>query len=97
MLVLSLFSRIAHLTDYQREVIILFKREQQTRGLEKCRQILPDFFSNISKHQLDRVYRNMRTDDSPVARRRKKRLRIESQSINNTSKRSCGEFGRYTF
>lgn len=64
-------NRMSHLTDFQREVIVMFKREQPTWGLEKCRQILPGFFGNISKNQLDRVYRNLRSDGSPVARRRR--------------------------
>ena len=63
---------MAHLTDFQLEVFVLFKGEQSTWGLEKCRQILPDFFSNINKNQLDRVYRNLRSDGSPVARRRRR-------------------------
>lgn len=62
---------MTHLTDFQRRVIVLFKEEQPNWGLTKCAEILPNFFSEISKHQMDRVYRAMRNNGSEEAIYRK--------------------------
>ena len=43
------------ISEFQRQVIILFKTENPTWGLTKCLAVLPNFFSTITKHQFDRV------------------------------------------
>ena len=53
-------TQLTQLTDFQRQVIVLFKEEQPTWGLTKCSEILPNFFGNISKTQVDRVYRSLK-------------------------------------
>ena len=55
------------LTDFQRKVIVLFKEENPTWGLTKCSEVLPNFFSKISKRQMDRVVSNLKRHGSPVA------------------------------
>ena len=43
------------ISEFQRQVIILFKTENMTWGLTKCLAVLPNFFSTITKHQFDSV------------------------------------------
>ena len=61
---------MTHLTDFQRRVIVLFKEEHPTWGWKKCADILSNFFSDISKNQMDRVYRTMRSNSSEEASHR---------------------------
>ena len=58
---------MTHLTDFQRQVIVLFKEEQPTWGHTRCAEILPNFFGEISKTQMDRVYRTMKQKSSAEA------------------------------
>ena len=50
---------------------MLFKEENPTWGLTKCSEVLPKFFSNITKRQMDRVVSNLKRYGSPVAECRK--------------------------
>ena len=38
------FALMPQLSDFQREVIVLIKKEHATWGLRKCREVLPVFF-----------------------------------------------------
>lgn len=62
---------MTQLTDFQRKVIVLFKEEHTTWGLSKCAEVLPNFFSKISKRQMDRVVAYLKREGSPVAGSRK--------------------------
>lgn len=61
-----------HVSDFQREVITLFKTENPTWGLMKCRQILPNFFGAISKRQMDRVNLRIKDGGAQASKQRKK-------------------------
>ena len=50
-------------TDSQREVIVLFKTENPTWGLSKCKEILPEFFSNISQNQFSYVVSKLKNEN----------------------------------
>ena len=43
-----LFSLMARLNNFQREVIVLFKKEHATLGLRKCQAVLLVFFGEIT-------------------------------------------------
>ena len=58
-------------TDFQREVIVLFKTENPTWGLSKCIEILPEFFSNISQNQFSYVVSKLKNENVDSARKRK--------------------------
>ena len=59
------------LTDFERQVIILFKKENLTWGLKKCHQILPNFFEGITENQFYAVCSLLKTIGSPEAKKRK--------------------------
>lgn len=58
-------------TDFQRGVIVLFKTENPTWGLSKCKEILPEFFSNISQNQFSYVVSKLKNENVDSARKRK--------------------------
>ena len=58
------------LTDFQRQVVIIFKSEHPMWGLGRCAEVLPNFFSEITKHQFSLVASRM-TEDSEAAKSRK--------------------------
>ena len=60
------------LSDFQRQVITLFKEEHPTWGLVKCSTVLPAFFAQITKHQFDGVSSTWRNAGSPAAKMCKK-------------------------
>ena len=43
-----LFSLMAQLNNFQREVIVLFKKEHATLGLRKCQVVILVFFGEIT-------------------------------------------------
>ena len=51
------------LTDFQRQVIVLFKSEHPTWGLGKCSEILPNFFGAITKNQFTLVVKRIKEQD----------------------------------
>jgi predicted transcriptional regulator len=59
------------LTDFEREVIILFKKANPTWGLKKCHQILPQFFNGITENQFYAVCSRLKRVGSPEAKKRK--------------------------
>ena len=59
------------LTDFERQVIILFKKENPIWGLKKCHQILPHFFEGITENQFYVVCSRLKTMGSPEAKKRK--------------------------
>ena len=50
-----MFSAMPQLTDFQRQVIVLFKTEHPTWGLGRCAEVLPQFFEGITKNQFTLV------------------------------------------
>ena len=40
------------LLDFERQVIVLFKSENPTRGLTKCLAVLPNFFQRLQRISL---------------------------------------------
>lgn len=60
------------LSDFQRQVIILFKTENPTWGLTKCLAVLPEFFSTITKHQFDNVVATLKREGPDAAGTRQK-------------------------
>jgi len=66
------------LTDFQRQVIILFKKENPTWGLVKCSTVLPEFFETITEHQFYGVCNKLRIEGSPTA---KKRIRGSGRAV----------------
>ena len=42
--------KMPQMSDLQRAVIVLFKNENPTLGLKRCAEILPNFFSEITRH-----------------------------------------------
>lgn len=60
------------LSDFQRQVIILFKSENPTWGLTKCQAVLPNFFSTITKHQFDKVVATLKREGPEAAATRQK-------------------------
>lgn len=58
------------LTDFQRQVIVLFKSEHPTWGLGRCAEILPDFFSQITRHQFTLVVSRLKEEDEDATRRK---------------------------
>lgn len=60
------------LSDFQRQVIVLFKTENPTWGLTKCASILPDFFAQITRNQFSNVVDRLKRDGSLLASARKK-------------------------
>lgn len=59
------------LTDFQRQIIVLFKKENPTWGLTKCAAILPEFFQEITRHQFTNVVDRLKREGSPLACSRK--------------------------
>lgn len=59
------------LTNLQREVIVIFKKEHPTWGLSKCREVLPDFFGAISQNQYSGVANIFNKEGSPAAKLRR--------------------------
>ena len=59
------------LSNCQREVIVLFREEHPTWGLQKCRIILPEFFGAITTDQFRGVAAAFKQGGSPVAKVRK--------------------------
>jgi len=59
------------LSNFQREVIVLFRKEHQTWGLQKCRKILPKFFGAITTDQFRGVQAAFKRSGSPAAKVRK--------------------------
>ena len=59
------------LSDFQRQVIVLFKTENPTWGPVKCRQILPNFFRNITDRQFYTVTSKLQEDGEDAASTRK--------------------------
>ena len=47
--------KMPQLSDFQRAVIILLKTENPTSGLNRCAEILPNFFREITPHQFSAV------------------------------------------
>ena len=62
----------SHLTDFERQVIVLLKSENPSWGYTKCAGILPNFFASISVQQFDRVVRRLKNDGIDDARKRKR-------------------------
>ena len=60
------------LTDLQRQVIVIFKSEHPTWGLGRCAEVLPNFFSEISRNQFSLVASRLRDDgeEEAIVRRR---------------------------
>ena len=58
-------------TDFQHEVIVLFKTENPKWGLSKCKEILPEFFGNISQNQFPYVVSKLKNENVDSARKRK--------------------------
>lgn len=71
-----------HLSNFQREVIVIFKKEHPTWGLGKCSEILPDFFSLITQNQFRGVANVFNKEGSPAAKLRKggsgRRMKFDS-------------------
>ena len=59
------------LSNFQREVIVLFREEHPTWGLQKCRKILPEFVGAITTDQFRGVAAAFKQGGSPVAKVRK--------------------------
>ena len=59
------------LSNFQREVIVLFREEHPTWGLQKCRKILSEFFGAITTDQFRGVAAAFKQGGSPVAKVRK--------------------------
>ena len=62
---------MSQLSDFQRQVIVLFKTENPTWGPVKCRQILPTFFGNITDRQFYTVTSKLQQDGEEAASTRK--------------------------
>lgn len=62
---------MSQLSDFQRHVIVLFKTENPTWGPVKCRQILPNFFRNITERQFYAVTSRLQQDGEEAASTRK--------------------------
>ena len=62
---------MSQLSDFQRHVIVLFKTENPTWGPVKCRQILPNFFRNITERQFYAVTSKLQQDGEEAASTRK--------------------------
>ena len=60
------------LTDLQRQVIVIFKSEHPTWGLGRCAEVLPNFFSEISRNQFTLVASRLKDDgeEKAMVRRR---------------------------
>ena len=75
------------LSDFQRQVIILFKRDHATWGLSSCANVLPTFFEKITKHQFDNLVSLLKRDGSPLAGTRQKEtgahIRISTEKRQN--------------
>ena len=52
------------LSEFQMQVIILFKSENPTWGLTKCLAVLPNFFSTITRNQFDNVVATLKRENS---------------------------------
>ena len=76
-----------HLTDFQREVIVILKFDNPTWGYNKCANILPTFFETISQRQFDRVVHKLKEEGSESAKKRK-RGTGQSSSINEGTRQS---------
>ena len=61
------------LSDFQRQVIILFKSENPTRELAKCLAALLNFFSTITRHQFNNVVATLEREGPEAAGTRQKR------------------------
>ena len=59
------------LSNFQCEVIVLFREEHPTWGLQKCRKILPEFFGAITTDHFRGVAAAFKQGGSPVAKVRK--------------------------
>ena len=59
------------LNDFQREVIVLIKKEHATWGLRKCRKVLPVFFGKVTTDQYRGVAAALKSGGSPAAKERK--------------------------
>ena len=60
------------LTDLQRKVIVIFKSEHPTWGLGRCAEVLPNFFSEITRNQFSLVASRMKDDGEEEAMVRKR-------------------------
>lgn len=60
------------LSDFERQVIILFKSENPTWGLTKCQAVLPNFFSTITRNQFNNVVATLKREGPETASTRKK-------------------------
>ena len=60
------------LSDFERQVIILFKSENPTWGLTKCLAVLPNFFSTITRNQFNNVVATLKREGPETASTRKK-------------------------
>ena len=58
------------LTDFQRQVIMLFKTEHPTWSLGKCGEIQPNFFSTITKNQFTLVAKRIKEEGNAAHRKR---------------------------
>jgi len=58
------------LTDFQRQVIVIFKTENPTWGLGRCAEVLPQFFSHITKNQFSWVVSRMKEDGEDASKRK---------------------------
>ena len=61
------------LSDFKRQVIILFKRENPTWGLTKCQAVLSNFFSTIKRNQFNNVVATLKREGPQTDSTRKKR------------------------
>ena len=70
------------LSDFERQVIILFKSENPTWGLTKCLAVLPNFFSTITRNQFNNVVATLKREGPATASPGKKRTGLKKRISN---------------
>ena len=54
---------MSQLSDFERQVIVLFKSEHHTWGFGRCSEILPNFFRTITINQFTLVVKRMKEQE----------------------------------